>query len=53
MHKGWLLVKPNFQDSYETNRLIVEFKNQNIDVSLIDPNEIDIFLYHQIVIHNI
>ena len=44
MNKGWLLVKPNFQDSYETNRLVEEFKSHNIDISLIDPNEIDIFV---------
>ena len=44
MHKGWLLVKPNFQDSYETIRLIEEFKNHNIDVRIIAPNEIDIFV---------
>ena len=44
MNKGWLLVKLQFQDSYETNRLVEEFKNHNIGVSLIDPNEIDIFV---------
>ena len=44
MYKGWLLVKPQFQDSYETIRLIEEFKNHNIDVKIIDPNEIDIFV---------
>ena len=44
MHKGWLLVKPKFHDSYETNRLIEEFTNHNIDVKIIDPNEIDIFV---------
>ena len=44
MHKGWLLVKPKFHESYETNRLVEEFKNNNINVSLIDPNEIDIFV---------
>ena len=44
MNKGWLLVKPKFQDSYETVRLVEEFKNHNIDVKLIDPNEIDIFV---------
>ena len=32
MSKGWILCKPRFQDSYETNRLIEEFKNQNIGV---------------------
>ena len=44
MNKGWLLVKEKFHDSYETNRLIEEFKNHNIDVRIIDPNEIDIFV---------
>ena len=44
MYKGWILCKPNFQDSYETNRLIEEFKNHDIDVKIINPNEIDIFV---------
>jgi len=44
MNKGWILCKPQFQGSYETNRLVEEFKNHNIDISLIDPNEIDIFV---------
>ena len=44
MHKGWILCKPKFQDSYETIRLVEEFKNHNIDVRIIDPNEIDIFV---------
>ena len=41
---GWMLVKPKFQESYETERLLEEFGNHNIDVKLIDPNEIDIFV---------
>ena len=44
MSKGWILCKPRFQDSYETNRLVEEFKGQNIGVEVIDPNEIDIFV---------
>ena len=44
MNKGWILVKPKFQTSYETVRLVEEFKNHNIDVRIIDPNEIDIFV---------
>ena len=44
MNKGWILCKPQFQNSYETVRLVEEFKTQNIDISLIDPNEIDIFV---------
>ena len=44
MYKGWILVKPKFQESYETKRLLEEFGNYNIEVKLIDPNEIDIFV---------
>jgi len=44
MAKGWMLVKQRFMDSYETQRLLEEFKNQDIEVKLIDPNEIDIFV---------
>ena len=25
MNKGWMLVKPKFQESYETQRLLEEF----------------------------
>ena len=44
MNKGWILCKPKFQNSYETTRLVEEFKNHNIDVKVIDPHEIDIFV---------
>ena len=44
MAKGWMLVKPKFQESYETERLLEEFGNHGIEVKLIDPNEIDIFV---------
>lgn len=44
MNKGWMLVKPKFQESYETQRLLEEFGNHDIEVKLIDPNEIDIFV---------
>ena len=44
MVKGWVLCKPQFQNSYETNRLVEEFNNHNIEIKLIDPNEIDIFV---------
>ena len=44
MSKGWMLVKPKFQKSYETERLLEEFGNHKIEVKLIDPNEIDIFV---------
>ena len=44
MTQGWILNKLQFQDSYETNRLVEEFKNKDIEVKVIDPNEIDIFV---------
>jgi len=44
MVSGWLLIKPDFQDSYETIRLVEEFKNSDVGVRIIDPNEIDIFV---------
>ena len=44
MVSGWLLIKPDFQDSYETLRLVEEFKNSDIGIRVIDPNEIDIFV---------
>jgi len=44
MNKGWMLVKDRFWESYETNRLIEEFQKQDIDIQLVDPNTIDIFV---------
>ena len=41
---GWMLVKNRFWESYETNRLIEEFQKQDIDIQLVDPNTIDIFV---------
>ena len=44
MSSGWILCKPKFMESYEIERLVEEFGNHKIDVKLIDPNEIDIFV---------
>ena len=44
MNKGWILNKPRFHNSYETIRLVEEFKKHKIDIKVIDPNEIDIFV---------
>ena len=44
MVSGWLLVKPQFQDSYEAKRLVEEFDDSDIKIRIIDPNEIDIFV---------
>jgi len=44
MNKGWILNKPRFHNSYETIRLVEEFKKHKIDIKVIDPHEIDIFV---------
>ena len=41
---GWMLVKDRFWESYETNRLIEEFQKQDIDIQLVDPTTVDIFV---------
>ena len=41
---GWILIKDRFCKSYETNRLIEEFQKQDIEIQLVDPNTIDIFV---------
>ena len=41
---GWILVKDKFWESYETNRLIEEFQKQDIEIQLVDPTTIDIFV---------
>ena len=42
--KGWILVKDKFKDSYESKRLAEEFEKSNIDIRLVNPYEIDIFI---------
>ena len=44
MVSGWILYKHDPDDSYESKRLVEEFKIHDIDVRIIDPNEIDIFV---------
>ena len=41
---GWMLVKDRFWESHETNRLIEEFQKQDIEIQLVDPNTVDIFV---------
>ena len=44
MKRGWLLCKKDFQDSYETKRLVEEFELAKINIEVIDPHLIDIFI---------
>ena len=41
---GWILVKDRFWEAYETNRLVEEFQKQDIDIQLVDPTTVDIFV---------
>ena len=41
---GWILAKTKFHKSYETSRLVEEFEKAGVRISVIDPNEIDIFV---------
>ena len=43
-HTGWILCKERFNDSYETKRLVEEFELSSIDIKIIDPDTIDIFV---------
>ena len=44
MDRGWILYKHDPENSYESNRLVEEFKKENIDIDVINPNDIDIFV---------
>ena len=44
MKRGWLLCKEDFQSSYECERLVEEFEKAKINIEVIDPHLIDIFI---------
>ena len=44
MHKGWILYKYDPSKSHECKRFIEEFHKENIEVEIINPNDIDIFV---------
>ena len=44
MSRGWILYKHDPQNSYESNRLVEEFKKESMDIDIINPNDIDIFV---------
>ena len=41
---GWILYKNPVEESWETNRLIEEFKKQDINVRVVNPQDVDIFV---------
>ncbi len=41
---GWILYKNDIKESWETNKLIDEFKKQDILVRVVQPDDVDIFV---------
>ena len=41
---GWILYKNPIEESWETNKLIEEFENQDIKVRVVHPDDVDIFV---------
>lgn len=41
---GWILYKKNINESYETQRLVEEFKKENIKIHVVNPKDVDIFV---------
>ena len=41
---GWILYKNDISESYETQKLVEEFKKQDIKVRVVQPDDVDIFV---------
>ena len=41
---GWILYKNPIEESWETNKLVEEFNKQGIEVRVVNPNDVDIFV---------
>ena len=41
---GWILYKNPIEESWETNRLVKEFTKQDIEIRVVNPNDVDIFV---------
>jgi len=41
---GWILYKNDISESYETKKLIEEFKKQDFKVRVVNPQDVDIFV---------
>ena len=41
---GWILYKNPIEESWETNRLVEEFTKQDIEIRVVNPNDVDIFV---------
>jgi len=42
--KGWILYKRSVEDSFETQRLLNSFKELDVDIEVVNPNDVDIFV---------
>jgi len=41
---GWILYKNPIEESWETQKLVEEFNKQGIEVRVVNPNDVDIFV---------
>jgi len=41
---GWILFKHDPKESYETQRLVEEFEKQGINIRVVNPHDVDIFV---------
>ena len=41
---GWIIHKKSLGENHEVKRLVEEFKKQNIDIRIVNPQDVDIFV---------
>ena len=41
---GWILYKNKIAESWETQKLVEEFKKQDIKIRVVHPDDVDIFV---------
>ena len=41
---GWILYKNPIEESWETQKLVEEFKKQDVKIRVVNPNDVDIFV---------
>ena len=41
---GWIIHKKSLGENHEVKRLVEEFEKQNIDIRIVNPQDVDIFV---------
>ena len=41
---GWILYKKDLSESWETQRLVEEFEKQDIQIRVVNPQDVDIYV---------